>query len=71
MTEQTKVSRNLIGRVISNKMQKSITVLIERKVPHPRQPIRRCRPTPSPPGPATRGNRPSCPAAAGGGGGAC
>lgn len=36
MTEQTKVSRNLIGRVISNKMQKSITVLIERKVPHPR-----------------------------------
>lgn len=36
MTEETKVSRNLIGRVISNKMQKSITVLIERKVPHPR-----------------------------------
>ncbi len=35
MTETTKVSRSLTGRVVSNKMDKSITVLIERKVQHP------------------------------------
>jgi len=37
MTENTKVkvSRSLTGRVVSNKMDKSITVLIERKVQHP------------------------------------
>lgn len=28
-------SRTLVGEVVSNKMQKSITVLIERKVKHP------------------------------------
>jgi small subunit ribosomal protein S17 len=33
-TAQTKVARTLSGRVISNKMEKSIVVLIERKVPH-------------------------------------
>ncbi|HLA75846.1 MAG TPA: 30S ribosomal protein S17 [Gammaproteobacteria bacterium] len=32
MTDATKVSRSLTGRVISNKMDKSITVLIERRV---------------------------------------
>ena len=29
------VQRTLTGRVISNKMQKTVTVLIERKVKHP------------------------------------
>jgi len=32
----TKVLRTLTGRVISNKMQKTITVLIERTVKHPK-----------------------------------
>jgi small subunit ribosomal protein S17 len=36
MTEQVKISRSVMGRVISNKMNKSITVLIEHKVQHPR-----------------------------------
>ena len=35
MTEQVKVVRTETGRVISNKMDKSATVLIERKVRHP------------------------------------
>jgi len=35
MTEQTKTQRTLTGKVISNKMDKSITVLIERRVQHP------------------------------------
>lgn len=35
MTEQAKVVRNVTGRVISNKMDKTITVLVERRVPHP------------------------------------
>lgn len=35
MTEQKKLTRTLTGRVISDKMNKSITVLVERKVPHP------------------------------------
>ena len=35
MTEQTKVVRTVTGHVISNKMDKSVTVLIERKVRHP------------------------------------
>lgn len=36
MTEQAeKTVRNLTGLVISNKMDKTITVLIERRVPHP------------------------------------
>jgi len=32
---KTKVIRKRIGRVISNKMDKSITVLVERQVKHP------------------------------------
>lgn len=32
----TTISRALTGRVISNKMQKTITVLIERTVKHPK-----------------------------------
>jgi small subunit ribosomal protein S17 len=35
MTEQTITQRTLTGKVISNKMDKSITVLIERRVQHP------------------------------------
>ena len=38
MTEQnleTKAARSLEGRVVSNKMNKTITVLIERRVRHP------------------------------------
>jgi len=35
MTEQTMTQRTLTGEVISNKMDKSITVLIERRVQHP------------------------------------
>lgn len=34
-TEQTKLTRALTGRVVSNKMDKTITVLVERLVPHP------------------------------------
>lgn len=30
-----KVSRKVIGRVISNKMDKTITVLVERQIKHP------------------------------------
>jgi small subunit ribosomal protein S17 len=33
MTEQT--SRTVQGRVVSNRMEKSITVVVERKVKHP------------------------------------
>ena len=36
MTEQSKSQRTLTGKVISNKMDKSITVLIERRVQHPK-----------------------------------
>lgn len=35
MAEAQKVVRTLSGRVVSNKMDKTITVLIERKVKHP------------------------------------
>lgn len=35
MSDQDKVKRSVIGRVISNKMDKSITVMVERKVKHP------------------------------------
>lgn len=35
MSEKTKVSHAMTGRVVSNKMDKSITVLIERSVRHP------------------------------------
>ena len=36
MTEQTNTQRTLTGKVVSNKMDKSITVLIERLVKHPK-----------------------------------
>jgi small subunit ribosomal protein S17 len=36
MTEQTqKTQRTIEGRVVSNKMQKTVTVLLERQVQHP------------------------------------
>jgi small subunit ribosomal protein S17 len=35
MTEETKVKRSVMGKVISNKMDKTITVMVERKVKHP------------------------------------
>ena len=35
MTEQAKTARTMSGRVVSDKMDKTITVLIERRVPHP------------------------------------
>ena len=35
MSEETKTKRSVTGRVISNKMDKTITVMIERKVKHP------------------------------------
>ncbi|WJW75039.1 30S ribosomal protein S17 [Thiohalobacter sp. IOR34] len=35
MSEESKVQRSLTGRVVSDKMDKSITVMIERRVRHP------------------------------------
>jgi small subunit ribosomal protein S17 len=35
MSDNTKQARTLEGRVISNKMEKTVTVLIERQVQHP------------------------------------
>ncbi|RCX29958.1 30S ribosomal protein S17 [Thioalbus denitrificans] len=35
MSEENKSTRGMIGRVISNKADKTITVLVERKVQHP------------------------------------
>ena len=35
MTEEKNLTRAVTGRVISDKMDKTITVLVERKVPHP------------------------------------
>jgi len=35
MTEATKTARTLNGKVVSNKMEKSIVVLVERQVKHP------------------------------------
>lgn len=35
MSEQTKASRSVQGRVISNRMDKTITVLVERLEEHP------------------------------------
>ena len=35
MTEQSKTQRIVVGKVVSNKMDKSVTVLIERFVQHP------------------------------------
>jgi small subunit ribosomal protein S17 len=34
-TTEKKVQRTLVGRVVSDKMDKTVTVLIERKVSHP------------------------------------
>ncbi|MCP3871120.1 MAG: 30S ribosomal protein S17 [Gammaproteobacteria bacterium] len=34
-SEQTSSSRTLQGRVVSNKMDKTVTVLVERRVKHP------------------------------------
>ena len=33
--QQEKVQRSVTGRVVSDKMDKTITVMVERKVPHP------------------------------------
>ena len=33
--ESAKVRRALVGRVVSDKMQKTVTVLVERRVKHP------------------------------------
>ena len=35
MSETTSIKRTLIGRVVSDKMEKTGTVLVERKVKHP------------------------------------
>ncbi len=35
MSEQQAINRTLTGRVVSDKMDKTITVLIERQVKHP------------------------------------
>ncbi len=35
MTENVKAARSLTGRVVSDKMDKSVTVLVERRVKHP------------------------------------
>lgn len=35
MSEQTKTIRSLQGTVVSNKMDKTIVVLVERKIKHP------------------------------------
>jgi small subunit ribosomal protein S17 len=35
MTEQVKPAHTVTGRVVSNKMDKTITVLVERRVQHP------------------------------------
>jgi len=33
--EKKSLTRTLVGRVVSNKMQKTVTVLVERRVKHP------------------------------------
>ena len=35
MSETSKINRTLVGRVVSDKMQNTVTVLVERKVKHP------------------------------------
>ena len=35
MSEENKVARTVSGRVVSDKMDRTITVLVERKVKHP------------------------------------
>ena len=37
MSEQSSVAREITGRVISSKMEKTITVLVERRVHHERE----------------------------------
>jgi small subunit ribosomal protein S17 len=34
-TTQARTKRTLVGRVVSNKMDKTVTVLVERRVKHP------------------------------------
>lgn len=35
MSETSSTKRTLVGRVVSDKMEKTVTVLVERKVKHP------------------------------------
>jgi small subunit ribosomal protein S17 len=35
MSEEKKIQRTLIGRVVSDKRQKTVTVLVERRIQHP------------------------------------
>lgn len=35
MSDESKLSRTLVGRVVSDKMDKTITVAIERRIKHP------------------------------------
>lgn len=35
MSEKQKVQRTVVGRVVSDKMDKTVTVLVERQVRHP------------------------------------
>lgn len=35
MSEQGKAARTLVGEVVSNRMEKSISVMVERQVEHP------------------------------------
>ena len=35
MSEESKLVRTVAGRVVSDKMEKSAVVLVERRVPHP------------------------------------
>lgn len=35
MSEEKKLTRTLIGKAVSTKMDKTVTVLVERKVKHP------------------------------------
>lgn len=35
MTQAQTLTRTLVGRVVSDKMQKTVTVLVERKIQHP------------------------------------
>ena len=35
MSEEKKVQRTIVGRVVSNKMDKTVSVAIERRIKHP------------------------------------
>jgi small subunit ribosomal protein S17 len=35
MTESSSITRTLVGRVVSDKMDKTVSVLVERRVNHP------------------------------------